>query len=576
MWINEAEYYGQPYNDDDENGYEDDIWGWDFNTNGKGAQDNDPNDVRAHGTHVAGTVGAVGDNGKGVVGVCWDVSIMNLKIDCGYSDPNDPNGGIDAYLDAAIEAIEYADENGASVLNCSWRVKVPSGALYESINGADANGILVVACAGNDNSDIDSYPVFPACYDSNNIIAVLATDDNDNEWYRSNYGTNSVDLGAPGVDILSCVCYVEPPNNYGLNSGTSMATPHVSGACALVWAVRPSLSHHEVRQIILDSVDDVGLYEFCATGGRLNLFRALSLAAFGPLHDAMDTNLIFTTGGDADWFYQTSEYYYDGDAAESGNIDDDEETWLQTTVDGPGIVSFYWKVSSESSWDYLEFYIDDSLEEEISGQVDWDYQEFQVNGSGPHTLKWKYDKDESISRYEDCGWVDKVEWIECFPDDHPDYEEWVSVGRPECWCYPRQCHGDTDNAYQGKNHYWVSANDLDLLVAAWNKPLEELSGNEICADFDHATQDQNEYRVSTDDLEILVENWQIPDGPDPNCFSGYRGQQAGGESFVKHHTLEEILKWLEEVWLDPEVHEAINEDEWLRFIESIINEWKSE
>jgi len=96
-------------------------------------------------------------------------------------------------------------------------------------------------------------------------------------------------------------------------------------------------------------------------------------------------------------------------------------------------------------------------------------------------------------------------------------DEWLAVGSPECWMYDRQCHGDADGASQGNNKYWVSTNDLDILISAWNKPLESLVGNQICADFDHLSQGTNEYRVSTNDLDILIANWQLPDVPAPDC-----------------------------------------------------------
>ncbi len=102
----------------------------------------------------------------------------------------------------------------------------------------------------------------------------------------------------------------------------------------------------------------------------------------------------------------------------------------------------------------------------------------------------------------------------------PQMDEWVAVGKPDCWCAginPRQCHGDADGASEGKNMYWVSTNDLDILIAAWNKPLELLSGNQICADFDHLSEGKNMYRVSTNDVEILIANWQLVDAPAPDC-----------------------------------------------------------
>jgi hypothetical protein len=101
-----------------------------------------------------------------------------------------------------------------------------------------------------------------------------------------------------------------------------------------------------------------------------------------------------------------------------------------------------------------------------------------------------------------------------------DYAEWSTVGKPICWCYPRQCLGDADGLSEGKNNYWVAINDLTILKAAWSKPLGGLVGNEICADFDHASEGKNEYRVAINDLTILKNNWSIPDGPAPTCLPG--------------------------------------------------------
>ena len=109
----------------------------------------------------------------------------------------------------------------------------------------------------------------------------------------------------------------------------------------------------------------------------------------------------------------------------------------------------------------------------------------------------------------------------CFPCTHPDYFEWLYVGKPDCWCYPRQCHGDADGLSEGKSNYWVAINDLTILRNAWAKPLGSLVGNEICADFDHTSEGKKLYRVAINDLTILKNNWAIPNGPDPNCFAGY-------------------------------------------------------
>jgi len=102
----------------------------------------------------------------------------------------------------------------------------------------------------------------------------------------------------------------------------------------------------------------------------------------------------------------------------------------------------------------------------------------------------------------------------------PHIDEWVAVGKPDCWCAninPRQCHGDADGASQGPNKYWVSTNDADILIEAFNKPLESLTGNQICADFDHLSEGENKHRVSTNDLAILIANWRLADAPAPDC-----------------------------------------------------------
>ncbi len=129
------------------------------------------------------------------------------------------------------------------------------------------------------------------------------------------------------------------------------------------------------------------------------------------LSEAMDTSLSFTTGGNADWFAQTTTSRYDGDAAQSGDISSSQESWMQTTVRGTGTVKFYWKVSSEEDFDFLEFYIDGSLQEKISGLVDWEQKTYPISTSGSHTLEWRYMKDPSGNSGSDCGWVDRVEWV---------------------------------------------------------------------------------------------------------------------------------------------------------------------
>jgi hypothetical protein len=152
---------------------------------------------------------------------------------------------------------------------------------------------------------------------------------------------------------------------------------------------------------IIDGVVDMGAYEFSSPPPG---------PSADPLAEALDTTLSFTTGGDEAWFSQTETYYHDGDAAQSGSITHDQESWLQTTVDGAGIVSFYWKVSSEGNCDYLEFCIDGVRQDRISDSEDWHEMTYEITGSASHTLEWRYFKDGSMSRGKDCGCVDKVVW----------------------------------------------------------------------------------------------------------------------------------------------------------------------
>jgi thermitase len=241
--------------DDDHNGYIDDVRGWNFVNS-----TNDPIDDLDHGTHVSGTIGAVGNNGLGVAGVNWHVQIMPLKAfnSVGSGTTSD-----------AIEAIRYANANGASVISNSWGGDTYSQSLKDAI---DASPAVVVCAAGNSASNNDVFPVYPASYSSANIISVAATDDNDVLAGFSNYGLSSVHLAAPGTNIWST--YLD--GNYSYKSGTSMATPHVSGVAALVKAVNSSLTSVQIKNILLSTVDaKKSLSGKVASGGRLNAYKAV-------------------------------------------------------------------------------------------------------------------------------------------------------------------------------------------------------------------------------------------------------------------------------------------------------------
>jgi subtilisin family serine protease len=256
MWVNQAEKNGLPGVDDDENGYVDDIYGYDFVNN-----DGDPRDDHYHGTHCAGTIGAIGNNGQGVAGVCWHVKIMALKF---------LNAAGSGSTEDAIQAVQYSVLMGAKLSSNSWGGGGYSQALKDAIDAAGAAGMLFVAAAGNDGSNNDSYPTYPCSYTCESIISVMATDSSDDKSSFSNYGLTSVDIGAPGSSIMSC----KPGNAYQYLSGTSMATPHVAGACALVWSMNSALSNMEVKNILLQTADKK-LVGQCVSGGRLNIYNAI-------------------------------------------------------------------------------------------------------------------------------------------------------------------------------------------------------------------------------------------------------------------------------------------------------------
>ena len=256
--VNSSEIPGNNI-DDDGNGKIDDYYGYDFANS-----DADPMDDNNHGTHVSGTIGAVGDNVTGVVGVNWSVGIVPVKVLSGSGSGS--TAGV-------IAGIDYAIARGVQVINMSLGGAGYSQAFFDSIQRANAAGVLVVAAAGNENNNNDgAAPSYPASFNLPNIVSVAATTSADTRASFSNYGATSVDLAAPGVSILSTL----PGSLYGSFSGTSMACPHVAGAAALVKAANPALSMLQVKDALLNNVDIVSsLNGLVATGGRLNVARAV-------------------------------------------------------------------------------------------------------------------------------------------------------------------------------------------------------------------------------------------------------------------------------------------------------------
>lgn len=264
IWTNTGEVAGNGL-DDDGNGYVDDVHGYDFAN-----LDGDPMDDSGHGTQCAGVVGAAGNNSLGITGVCWKTRVMCLKF------MNASNSGTTS---RAIASIEYAVRMGARVLNASWSGSTSSTALHDAIWAAGNAGVLFVAAAGNNYQNIDTSRAYPAAYPTANIVAVSSTGYTDALANSANWGPVSVDLCAPGDNILTTF----PGAAYGLSSGTSMSCPQVTGALALILARHPGIRWQTARDILFASVDAVqSLQGKLATGGRLNLATALAIGDATP------------------------------------------------------------------------------------------------------------------------------------------------------------------------------------------------------------------------------------------------------------------------------------------------------
>jgi uncharacterized repeat protein (TIGR01451 family) len=287
IWRNpgEIQYNGI---DDDNNGYIDDVVGYDFFRNSA-----DPAPSTEHGTHVAGIIGAVGDNGEGVAGVSWRVSLMSLKILGADSEaPTNSRILVAAYAYAKRMRnlwISSGGQRGANlrILNNSYGGYGSSRTEYEAISALNDSGILFVAASGNYARNNDIFPVYPAGYDLPNVISVAATVDNDAITDFSNVGARTVTMSAPGLTILSTI-----PGGYKNLSGTSMAAPHVAGAAALLCAVEPNISVQHLRGALVFNGDVVDQYfgvsrgveitghlDKTLSGRRLNVYAALKAVA---------------------------------------------------------------------------------------------------------------------------------------------------------------------------------------------------------------------------------------------------------------------------------------------------------
>lgn len=248
--------------DDDGNGFVDDVNGWNFVSNNTDLRDN-----HGHGTHIAGIIGAQAGNKKGIAGISPEVSLMVLK----YYDPKVPNTD---NLKNTVSAIRYAVKMKANVINYSGGGLEYSQEERDAIEEARKEGILFVAAAGNEKSNSDQHKYYPADYGLSNIISVTAIDPSTQVLPSSNYGTQTVDIAAPGQNILSTL----PGSSYGFLTGTSQATAFVTGAAVLVMAHRPTFSVDDVKKYILATGDSkTSLLAKTRTSRQLNLFKALTI-----------------------------------------------------------------------------------------------------------------------------------------------------------------------------------------------------------------------------------------------------------------------------------------------------------
>jgi subtilisin family serine protease len=259
MWVNQAELSGTEGVDDDNNGFVDDVHGYNFADSIGNSFDD-----QGHGTHCAGTIGARGNDGVGIVGVNWQVSLMAVKFLDKYGSGT---------LAGGVAAIDYAIQNGAKVLSNSWGGYFTSQALEDAVKRSRDAGTVFIAAAGNESRDNNrsSNALYPASYKIENVISVASIQKDGSLSSFSNTGSQSVHLGAPGSNIYSTV-----PGGYDVYSGTSMATPHVAGVAGLILAQHPELTGLEVKDRLLNAVTKLpSLNNKTITGGLLNAYDAV-------------------------------------------------------------------------------------------------------------------------------------------------------------------------------------------------------------------------------------------------------------------------------------------------------------
>ncbi|MBI4925823.1 MAG: S8 family serine peptidase, partial [Bdellovibrio sp.] len=362
IYVNPGEIAGNG-KDDDGNGFVDDVSGWNFITKQGNSQDDN-----GHGTHVSGTIGALGNNETGVVGVNWHVSILPIKF------LSESGSGT---LEDAVEAIRYATKMKAKIMSNSWGGGGFSQAMLDTIVEARNAGILFVAAAGNSATDNDSTPMYPASYSAENVIAVAATDNQDKLADFSCFGKKTVHVAAPGVNIYSTL----KGSSYDTYSGTSMATPHISGIAALLWSANPDWTFDVIKQRLIQTSTPIRALKSKVTArGRVNIFNAY--------YNIIPPN---DEPGENEWFTEDRALESEHPYKDNQNL-----TW---TIEKSGVKYlrvYFEKVSVEKRYDHV--YVEDAVGIAVN-DLTGSFQNYTSDYVDGEVIKIRLKTDVNITDY---------------------------------------------------------------------------------------------------------------------------------------------------------------------------------
>ncbi len=374
LWTNEAELNGKAGVDDDNNGIIDDIYGANFVDAAKPTGDN--LDDHGHGSHCSGTIGARGDDGKGIVGVSWNVRIMGVKF-----LSKDGSGS----LEGALKAVDYATTMGAKILSNSWGGGGYSETLKQAIQRSNDAGAIFIAAAGNESNNNDSNPTYPATYDVPNVLSVAAIDNRGQIASFSNYGKTSVHVAAPGVNIFSSIT----GSGYDSWSGTSMATPHVSGMAALLLSHEPGITGLQMKERIIATSRPIAGIRGKVKAGFVNAYAMLTNTT--PQPDPNDPS---------NWQTMTQKI-----SSAHPYVGKTNETYEVRVPGAKQITVHFSTFDTERDYDKIQFYdVSGKLVGTMSGKND---DSFGPVVEGEY-VKMVFTTDDSVNRN---GWdIDKAAW----------------------------------------------------------------------------------------------------------------------------------------------------------------------